>query len=351
MLYTISDNKLVQCGETWHHKELEIEKLIVSTTNDENPILGEEIFGEELFYVDRQIINSDNKRSDIVALDKNGSVVIIELKKDEGKLGVEMQALQYVSNMSQYKGLHFVEEFCKKHKKEDIDQFLNEGVTLEEINARARIILVARYFDKALYSMGKWLCDQGISFKCIAYEPIVHENKKLLNFSTVFDQTAFSDQFRLQFSKQKREKGFYWHIIGSDNNEWWNYLRTKGLITTSFDCEPGDRGEEILKGYIIGDTILAYISKKGFVGYGIIEDLKYSLVEENGADDVFPQKGQHRHRKTIKWVCTVDIDNAIPASIFEKEYEVSHPIQTSSKIKKGRVQDLISRIKEINSRT
>lgn len=262
-----------------------------------------------------------------------------------------MQALQYLSNMSQYKGLDFINEFCKKHKIEDIDQFLNEGIVLDQINTRTRIILVASYFDKALYSMGKWLCDQGISFKCIAYEPIIIENRKLLNFSTIFDQTAFSDQFRLQFSKQKREKGFYWHIIGSDNKEWWNFLRTKGLITTSFDCEPGDRGEEIIIKYIIGDTVLAYISKKGFVGYGTIEDTKYELITKDSADDVFPIKGHQRHRKTIRWIRTVDTKDAIPASIFEKDYEIAHPIQTSSRIKKGKVQDLINLINDINSKT
>jgi len=164
MLFRVNKEKLEQCEDTWQHKELEIEKLIVSTTNKDNPILPEEIFGEELFFIDRQIVNYDNKRSDIIALDKNGCVVIIELKKDIGKLGVEMQDLQYLSSMSPYRGRAFLDEFCKKQNNDDIDQFLNEGIGIDNVNDRSRIILVARYFDRALFSMGKWLSDQGIAF-------------------------------------------------------------------------------------------------------------------------------------------------------------------------------------------
>lgn len=347
MLFVIGDNKLEQCNQFWRHKEIEIEKLIISTISDESSILNEYIFGEALFFVNNQIVTSDKKRTDIVALDKNGNVVIIELKKDEGKLGVEMQALQYLSSLSQYKGKDFIKEYCNSYDEDDIEQFLNDGVSIDDINQHSRIILIARYFDSALFSMGKWLCDQGISFKCIAYETLLVGDNKLLNFSVVFDQAAFSSQFKLQFSKEKREKSTYWHNIGSDNQDWWRYLVDNGLITASFDNQPGDRGEEILRNYQIGDTVLAYISKKGCVGYGEIIDLKYELIENGSKDDVCPTPGHHLHRKTIKWLYFLNVDKAIPTTQFEKEYQVPHPIQTSSRIKRGNIKGLVDKIKVI----
>ena len=184
--------------------------------------------------------------------------------------------------------------------------------------------------------------------KCISYEPLVIASEKVLNFSIVFDQTIFSDQFKLQFSKQKREKNTFWHNIGSDDPGWWTFLRKNGVIATSFGCIPGGRGEDILKNYIVGDLVLAYVSGKGCVGYGTIEDLRYEIVNENSKDDVFPEKGHQRHRKSIKWIYTINIEQAIPATFFESEYHVPHPIQTSSRIKKGKVNDLINRIKEIS---
>lgn len=347
MLFHVNGDKLLPANDLWPHRELEIEKLIVSTTTDENPILSEEIFGEELFLLGRQNINSDNKRSDILALDKNGYLVVVELKKEEGRIGVEMQALQYLSNWAPIKGKSLISRLGLTDKEGEIEEFLHEGISLEDINTHSRIVLMARYFDRALFSMGKWLSDQGISFRCIAYEPIKVSDTRLLNFSIVFDQASSKEQFRLEFSKPKRIPEVFWHIIGSSDPEWWNFLRKTGVISTSFDCQPGDRGEEILKNYVKGDRILAYISGIGLVGFGEITDPKYQLLAPGTPGDVFPESGEHLHRLSINWIATLNLNEAISVVKIEKEYGVSHPIQTSSRIKKGRVEDLINAIKKI----
>ena len=131
MLFEVNNNNLDKCIDTWKHLELDIEKLIISRISEESPILDEDIFGEELFFVNRQIVNSDKKRADIIAIDKNGALVIIELKKDEGRLGVEMQALQYLSNFSQIKCDDFVNKYCK-NKDDELKQFLNDEIDISD---------------------------------------------------------------------------------------------------------------------------------------------------------------------------------------------------------------------------
>lgn len=347
MLFEITNKKLEKCTTVWKHKELEIEELIVSRISDENPILDEDIFGEELFYINRQNINSDKKRSDIMAIDKEGSLVVIELKKDEGRLGVEMQALQYLSNMSQCKGEDFVKNYCRG-KEEDITQFLNDGIGIKDVNQRGRIVLIARYFDKALFSMGKWLSDQGVSFKCIAYETIKFNDKNLLNFSVIFDQTSFSSQYKLVFSNKTRIPEVFWHNIGAVKNKdekWWDFLVTKNQISTGFGNQPGDRGEEILKNYIKGDKIFAYVSGIGCVGYGEIEEPKYTLIDPDSDDNYFKPENRYLHRLSIKWKYVVKFENAVHSSVFEKDYNIAHPIQTSSRIKNGNYNELINKLK------
>jgi hypothetical protein len=349
MLFEIINNKLEKCTTVWKHKELEIEKLIVSRTSDENPILDEDIFGEELFFIDRQIIDTNKKRSDIIALDRDGNLVVIELKKDEGRLGVEMQALQYLSDMSQFKGEDFINKYYKKKNYDDINQFLNDGKFIKDINQKGRIILIARFFDRALFSMGKWLSDQGVSFKCISYETIKFNEKNLLNFSVIFDQTSSSSQYKLIFSNKNRTPDFFWHNIGGGNNEkWWDFLKQKNQISASFENQPGDRGEEILKNFIKGDKIFAYVSGIGCVGYGEIEDTKYTLIDPDSKDNFFTEHNYHLHRLSIKWKYVVNFKNAISTSFFEKEYGIAHPIQTSSRIKKGNIDALINKLKALS---
>jgi hypothetical protein len=42
-----------------------------------------------------------------------------------------------------------------------------------------------------------------------------------------------------------------------------------GQIATGFDGQPGDQGEKILRNYIQGDTIVAYATKHGAIGWGV----------------------------------------------------------------------------------
>jgi len=343
MLFEVHKDKLEKCIDTWKHIELDIEKLIISRVSDENPILDEDIFGEELFFINRQIVNSDKKRADIIAIDKNGSLVIIELKKDEGRLGVEMQALQYLSNFSQIKGEDFVDTYSK-NKIDELNQFLNDEVNISDLNKSCRIILIARYFDKALFSMGKWLSDQGVSFKCIAYETIQINENKLLNFSVVFDQLSSFNPYRLVFSKKERKPNYFWHNIGEADPEWWKHLATEKQLPAGFGNQPGCKGEEMLKNYIKGDIIFAYVSGIGCVGYGEIENPKYTLVHFDSAENFFRPKIRQLNRISINWLYALEFKNSIKASVFEKEFKIFHPIQTSSKIKSGDIEGLIKKI-------
>lgn len=333
---------------SWKPKELEIENLIVSTAKAENTSeLNYEIFGENLLFLDNQIKTHDNTRTDIIAIDENGALVIIELKKDEGKLGVEMQALQYLSAFSNYKG-----EDCLKHtktleKRDIINDFLDDNIAIADINKNSRIILIARYFDTALFSMGQWLAEQGVSFKCIAYEPIEIENKQFINFSVVFEQSAHNHKYKLKFAGEQRKPGVFWHNIGGTSINWWKYNIENKVITAGFDNAKGDRGEEILKNYIKGDIVFAYISQKGCVGYGIIEDDEYKLVENKEDRDKISSHGcDNYHMKSISWKAVIpDINKSISSNELRKEFGIAHPIQTSSIIKNGNIEGLKNRLK------
>jgi hypothetical protein len=170
------NNKMELFTDTWLALpgELAIEKYIVSTTGEGSYVLNEALFGEDLLFIGEQVITQNSsKRADILAIDKMGNAVIIELKKDNAPLGVETQALQYLSLFANFKGRNFVKTFAGKRQglKEEIESFV-VGTPIEEINQNSRIILVARGFDATLYSLGNWLFSKGVAFRCITYQPV-----------------------------------------------------------------------------------------------------------------------------------------------------------------------------------
>ena len=98
---------------TWIPKELELERYILPCTDLEERLLEEAVLGESLLLLSNQVRTRQAKRADILAFDKAGNGVIIELKRQVGSLGVETQALQYLADFSISKGRDFLTRFCK----------------------------------------------------------------------------------------------------------------------------------------------------------------------------------------------------------------------------------------------
>lgn len=306
MLFKVEDNSLTPFTSDWIQKpkEIDIEKYIISSTDSEVPILEQSIFGEPLLIINNQVRTRSRKRADILALDRWGNGVIIELKRDKGKLGIENQALQYLADFSIYKGIHFIDKFLDKS--DDLEKkilpFIGGNSTKENINKNSRIILLAREFDPTLFSMGEWLSNHNISFRCIEYNPVEISQKRFISFSTVFDRSP-EFLYPVIFTSKIRQPQYFWHNIARPDNIWWNFLVSKGQIPACFRNEPGDQGEKLLTSYISGDIIIAYASGYGALGWGKIENPNsYRIVKKDGVEDKL--KGNCLHRINITWKAT-----------------------------------------------
>src|SRR5437667_8012153 len=190
----VTDKKNLEAVQRdWFPNELEVEKWIFEGSNEDPLLLPEDVFGEAFLKVARQVRTRERKRADIIALDRRGNGVVIELKRDRGVLGVETQALQYLAAFSSLKGRAFVEHFAEKNAVETIlkafKSLADEDVREEEINLKSRVVLLAQEFDRSLFSMGKWLGDSGVAFKCIQFTPFSVVREKFISFSVSFEQS------------------------------------------------------------------------------------------------------------------------------------------------------------------
>ena len=334
-------------NSSWSPKELDVQGYILSACSDEHT-LPEEIFGEDLLVINKEVRTNERKRADILAVDRMGSGVIIELKCDLGRLGVETQALQYLAGFSSYKGAQFINQFAKSKettKEKEVLGFVGGNARLEDINRHSRIMLVARSFDPSLYSMGEWLSNSGVACRCIEFTPLQIGNEQFISFSVKFDRTPIS-LYPLLFANQMRAPGFFWHNIGHPTDEWWQFLVRNGEISTGFENQPGDHGERILQSYIPGDTIVAYANKYGAVGWGKIDGSKpYRLVERNGSDDQL--HGHHLHRRGIIWhAAAAKLESGIRPNVVLDRFGIYHPVATWASIPNEKAKSLIDALTE-----
>jgi len=154
-----------------------------------------EVLGEELLIIakEKSYFEGTRERPDLIALDKAGNVVVIELKRDDSGQNTEWQAIKYASYWSKFKVNDIVEVFVDYLKRrgavssesdEDIAgqmilEFINED-TLDNINIKQRIVLVSHRYAKEVTSAVNWLIDSyRMSIKCIQLIPYYDSDREV----------------------------------------------------------------------------------------------------------------------------------------------------------------------------
>lgn len=118
--------------------------------------------GEDLLLLGEEVKPSDFVLDsiDLLALDKQGQPVVIELKRGNDKYQL-LQALSYASMVAKWDPEQFVAERAKLSGKnldeaeEEIEQFIDVG--MDDFNVSQRVILFAEAFDFEALSLSEWL--------------------------------------------------------------------------------------------------------------------------------------------------------------------------------------------------
>lgn len=110
-------------------------------------------------------------RLDVLFLDRNGSPVVAELKRDKAADTTELQALKYAAYCSQLTVEELVEEYSRFHKLDPDEAraaLLSHAPSLAEGElGPVRIRLVAGSFGPAVTSVVLWLRDHDIDIGCV----------------------------------------------------------------------------------------------------------------------------------------------------------------------------------------
>jgi len=125
-------------------------------------------------------------------------------------------------------------------------------------------------------------------------------------------------------------------------------MKTNGVITAGFDGEPGDAGDRLLNSFVAGDTLIAYATGKGAVGFGIVKTPSsetYKLIEPGTKEDI--ANGDHLHRANIEWhYVAAFLSDAVSANEVYDKFCIYHPIRTSCVINNSEnAEKLISEMK------
>lgn len=143
---------------------------------------------------------------DLLAIDKQGNIVIIELKRDALPREALVQAIDYASDVAEW-GVEKLSEICTQYTGKNLEEQLTENfpdINLEniDINEVQRIFLVGFGIEDSLERMVNWLSSNyGVSINAILLKYIkTSSGDELLTRTSVISEAI--EQLRSEKKKK-----------------------------------------------------------------------------------------------------------------------------------------------------
>lgn len=180
--------------------------------------------GEELLIIQKEFDGFDDTRErlDLLAIDKDGNLVIIENKLDDSGRDVVWQALKYASYCANLKKQQVVEIFQRylnqKAQASGTESANAERLLLEFLQAddlqsvqlntlkSQRLILVAAHYRKEVTNTVLWLSQFGVNCQCFKVTPYQAGAELFLNVEQIIPTPEASDFMIGMLAKEAEEK-------------------------------------------------------------------------------------------------------------------------------------------------
>ena len=175
--------------------------------------------GEDLLIIQKEFdgFADTRERLDLLALDKEGRLVVIENKLDDSGRDVVWQALKYVAYCSSLKKAEIVEiyqEYLDRQSEganaaSNLCEFLGEA-DLDDIVLNAgneqRLLLVAANFRKEVTAAVLWLLGHGVRAQCFRVVPYSLDKQLFIHLQQIIPTPEAADYMIELAAKDSEEK-------------------------------------------------------------------------------------------------------------------------------------------------
>lgn len=298
--------------------------------------------------IGRQEITSHGGRVDLLAIAPDGSLVLIELKRDRTPREIIAQALDYASWVEQLTAEKIAQIYQRFSGGGNLDAAFQQrfGAALDEetLNQSHQIIIVASELDAATERIIGYLNARDIAINAVFFQVFQHGNEQLLSRAWLIDPGETQANVA-STSTGKGEKepwnGEYYVSFGDASSRSWEDARRYGFISAG----GGSWYSQTLKLLSPGDRVWVKIPKTGYVGVGRVTEtvqpvkefniptpegerpaldvLKHADLYRQEADD--PEKAEYFVR--VAWLDTVPETQAVnEVGLFGNQNSVCQPL-------------------------
>lgn len=287
--------------------------------------------------IGRQVHTDYGKYIDLLAIDRDGNLIVLELKKNKTPREVMAQLLDYASWVKELKdddiaGIY--EAYLKKHHQEKINMSLDEAFRKrfklqempEELNESHQLVVVASSLDESTERIVTYLAEEhNVPINAVFFRVFKDGDREYLSSMWFIDPTLPSP---IIVGEDKEPwNGEFYVSFGHDENRRWEDARKYGFISGG----GGPWYSRTLNQLEIGKRVWVNIPAKGYVGVGEVTNTavkvdKFMVEKSDGAGivpitelplespNIFENKDDEdkaEYLVRVKWLKTVDMNNAI----------------------------------------
>jgi hypothetical protein len=176
------------------------------------------LLGEDLIVITTEFDRFDrtSERLDVLAIDRKGKLVLIELKRSAVGTAAELQALRYAAFCStfsledisefyaRFRGVRHGESLSTEEARERIKGFVDDP-DFRVLDDKPRIILAAEEFPPEITATVLWLRSFDVDLSCVRLTPYV-VNEQLVVDSSVLIPLPETEAFQIRRGRKEIEQ-------------------------------------------------------------------------------------------------------------------------------------------------
>jgi hypothetical protein len=304
------------------------------------------ILSKDWMIIGREVPTYAGCRLDLLAIEPDGSLVLIELKRHRTPREVVAQSIDYASWLDALTADRIVQIYAGYsgggHLQDDFQKRFGAPLDEESLNVAHQIIIVASELDPSTERIVSYLNARDIAINVLFFRVFEHAGQKLLSRAWMIDpgETQANAAVTAPGKGEGKEpwNGEFYVSYGSDRS--WDDARNHGFISGG----GGTWYSQTLKLLTPGSRVWVRIPQTGYVGVGEVTEgmqsikdfkvpaaggecpvlavLRDAKVYAQTADD--PEQAEYFVR--VKWLNTVDVAHAFnEVGLFGNQNTVCQP--------------------------
>lgn len=226
------------------------------------------LLGTRLLVIGRQVRTPYGKYIDMLAIDGDGRLHVLELKRDRTPREVVAQALDYgswVSTLTREKVIDLASDHLDSPFEAAFEEVFGDSPP-DELNADLQLTIVATDLDDSSERIVKYLRDFGVPINAVFFSYLEDDDRRYLARSWLVAEQNTTAAHVGKKSKRASWNGYDWYVaFGGSPGRVWEDAREFGFVSAG----GGSRYSSKLRTIPAGDRVNVYVPGHGYVAVGI----------------------------------------------------------------------------------